>query len=321
MSELTYPGLNNIVDAHKRIKPWIHKTPVLSSGQLNDLFGADFLFKCENFQKVGAFKARGATNAVFSLSEEEVSKGVVTHSSGNHAAALTYAAGLRGARAYIVMPENSPKVKQRAVASYGGEISLCTPTLQAREETARKIIDEKGATFIHSYANFNVVCGQGTSALELITDHPDLDVVVTPVGGGGLLSGSATAIKGINPDVKVYGAEPAGADDAFRSFNSGEYIPYHKPDTIADGLLVTLSELTFGIIRDKVDNILLASEDAIVDSMRLVWERMKIVIEPSSAVALAAIKENPEFCRSKKVGVIFSGGNVDFEKFGFRWKS
>jgi len=320
MSELIHPELSDIISAHERIKPYIHHTPVLTSGQMNSIFNADLYFKCENLQKVGAFKARGASNAISLLSEDEIRKGVVTHSSGNHAAALAYAAGLRGARAYIVMPENSPKVKQRAVASYGGEISFCTPTLQAREETATKIIEDKGAIFIHSYGNFNVICGQGTSALELITDHPDLDIVVSPVGGGGLLSGTVTAIKGIKPSVQVFGAEPAGADDTYRSFNSGEYIPYHKPDSIADGLLTTLSRLTFGIIRKQVDNILLTSEASIIECMRLVWERMKIIIEPSSAVALAVIKENPEAFRGRKVGVIVSGGNVDFEKFGFSWQ-
>ncbi|HUS86366.1 MAG TPA: pyridoxal-phosphate dependent enzyme [Bacteroidales bacterium] len=318
MNNLKLPELSDIREAHKRIKPYIHKTPVLTSSQLNKIFGANLFFKCENFQKVGAFKYRGATNAILSLSDEEVSRGVLTHSSGNHAAALSLAAGMRGAKAYIVMPENSPDVKKKAVAGYGAEITLCEPTLKAREETSSKIIAEKGATFVHSYDNFYVICGQGTSGLELITDYPDLEVVIAPIGGGGLMSGTVTAVKGIKPEIKVYGAEPLGADDAYRSFNSGEYIPYHTPNTIADGLLVTLSMRTFEIIKRKVDDIFTASEESIIECMRLIWERMKIIIEPSSAVTLAIIRENPELCRGKNVGIILSGGNVDFAKLPFR---
>ena len=317
MPEKRIPELKDIRSAHERIKPYIHKTPVLSSTLLNNIFEADLVFKCENFQKIGAFKFRGASNAILSLSDEQVSKGVVTHSSGNHAAALSLAASMRKAKAYIVMPSNSPEAKKRAVAGYGAEITLCEPNLKDREETANMIIAEKGATFVHSYDNYYVICGQGTSALELITDYPNLDIIIAPVGGGGLLSGTATSIKGMNPGMKVIAAEPLGADDAYRSFKSGVYIPEHSPVTIADGLLTTLSERTFSIIQDKVDDIYTATEESIISCMKLIWERMNIIIEPSSAVTLAIIKENPDVFRGKKVGLILSGGNVDLNKLPF----
>ncbi|MCD4768655.1 MAG: pyridoxal-phosphate dependent enzyme, partial [Bacteroidales bacterium] len=268
MTDIRFPQFSDINEAHKRIKQFIHRTPVLSSGQLDNIFGATLLFKCENFQKTGAFKFRGATNAIMQLSEDEVASGVVTHSSGNHAAALALAARMRGAKAYIVMPDNSPDVKKAAVAGYGAEITYCTPTLIAREETADTIIREKGATFIHAYDNFNVICGQGTAGLELVNDYPDLDIVVTPVGGGGLLSGTAIAVKGLNPGIEVIAAEPLGADDAFMSFCSGEYISVHTPQTIADGLLTTLSTRTFRIISEKVDDIFTAKEETIIGCMK-----------------------------------------------------
>lgn len=317
MNELRFPVLSDIQKAHNRIKPYIHHTPVMSSQQLNSIFNAELFFKCENFQKVGAFKFRGAMNAVMQLPDDEGVKGVVTHSSGNHAAALSLAARMNSRKAYIVMPSNSPEVKKRAVAGYGAEISFCAPVLKAREEAADKIINEKGASLIHSYDNFDVICGQGTSGLELITEYPDLDIIVAPIGGGGLMSGTATAVKGTKPGITVYGAEPDGANDAFRSYKTGEYIADHIPDTIADGLLTTLSRRTFGIIRDKVDDIFTASEESIIECMRLVWERMKIIIEPSSALPLAIMKEHPDAFRGFKVGIILSGGNVDFEKFSF----
>ncbi|MFO7575129.1 MAG: pyridoxal-phosphate dependent enzyme [Bacteroidales bacterium] len=311
------PTIIEISDAHDRIRPFIHKTPVLTSGQLNSIFKADLYFKCENFQKVGAFKFRGATNAVLSLSDEERAKGVIAHSSGNHAAALTHAAVSRGVKAYIVMPENAPAVKKNAVLGYGAEITFCKPTLQAREETTAAIIERTGATLIHAYDNINVICGQGTAAKELLEEISDLEMVIAPVGGGGLLSGTATAVKGINPAVQVIGAEPKNADDAWRSFTSGKLVPSVNPKTIADGLLTSLSERTFNIIRNRVDDIITVSEESIAESMLLIWERMKIVIEPSSATVLAVIRENSARFQGKRVGLIISGGNLDFSKLPF----
>lgn len=313
----TLPTLDDIRRTYDRIVSYIHRTPVLSSTQINKITGCDLLFKCENFQKVGAFKFRGGINAVLNLSPAELSRGVITHSSGNFAAALSLAASILGVKAYIVMPENSPRVKQNAVAGYGAEIILCESTLEAREKTASTIIREKGPVFIHPYDNFDVVCGQGTCGLELITDYPEVDTVVVPVGGGGLISGIVTAIKGINPGVSVIGAEPAGAGDAAESFRSGNYIPNHKPFTIADGLLTTLSPFTFRIIREKADDIITVSEESIIESMRLIWERMKIIVEPSGAVPLAVVLENKELFSGKRTGLILSGGNVDLGNLPF----
>ncbi len=317
MNDLVVPVRADIEAAYEKIKPYIHKTPVLSSSLLNEMFGAELYFKCENFQKVGAFKFRGATNAVLSLSDEELSHGLVTHSSGNHAAAVSLAAKMRGAKAYIVMPSNSPEVKKKAVAGYGAEIRFCEPNLKAREDTASEIIREKGATFIHAYDNFNVICGQGTVGLELINEYPDLDVVIGPVGGGGLMSGISIAVKDLDPDIKVYGAEPLGADDAYRSLKSGKLITHHKPDTMADGLLTTLSERTFAILSEKLDDIFTVTEESIVECMKLIWERMKIIVEPSSAVTLAVIAENNRIFRNRKVGLVLSGGNVDLRNLPF----
>ena len=314
---MVVPVRADIEAAYEKIKPYIHKTPVLSSSLLNEMFGAELYFKCENFQKVGAFKFRGATNAVLSLSEEELSRGLVTHSSGNHAAAVSLAAKMRGAKAYIVMPSNSPEVKKQAVAGYGAEIRFCEPNLKAREDTASEIIREKGATFIHAYDNFNVICGQGTVGLELVNEYPDLDAVIGPVGGGGLMSGISIAVKDLDPDIKVYGAEPLGADDAYRSLKSGKLITYHKPDTMADGLLTTLSERTFAILSEKLDDIFTVTEKSIVECMKLIWERMKIIVEPSSAVTLAVIAENNRIFRNRKVGLVLSGGNVDLRNLPF----
>jgi threonine dehydratase len=314
---MNLPEFADIQAAHERIKPYIHRTPVLTSKQLNRLFDCELYFKCENFQKVGAFKFRGATNAVLSLSEEDRKKGVVTHSSGNHAAALALAASMNGIKANIVMPENAPVVKKNAVAGYGAEITFCKPTLAAREEATRMIMDKNGATLIHPYDNFNVICGQGTAALELLQDKNDLDAVIAPVGGGGLLSGTSVCVKGIDKNIRVIGAEPLNANDAYISFNSGILTPSANPLTCADGLLTSLSDLTFSIIRKNVNEILTAKEDSIIDCMLLVWERMKIIIEPSSATVLAVIKENPSVFRGKKVGLIISGGNVDFRHLPF----
>jgi threonine dehydratase len=311
------PSLSDIRKAHDRIKPFIHKTPVMSSVLLNEIFGCEIYFKCENFQKAGAFKFRGATNAVLSLTDEEIRKGVVTHSSGNHAAALALAARMNGVTASIVMPETAPDVKKRAVAAYGGNITYCQPTLESREGTTRSIIDETGATLVHPYDNFNVICGQGTAALELLDEINDLDIIVAPVGGGGLMSGTSTTVKGINSSIRVYGAEPLNANDAYVSFNSGTLTPSFNPKTVADGLLTSMSELTWTIIRKNVDAIYTATEESIVECMLLVWERMKIIIEPSSATVLAIIKENPSAFIGKKAGLVLSGGNVDFRKLPF----
>jgi threonine dehydratase len=311
------PELADILAAHERIKPFIHNTPVMKSQLLNELFGCELVFKCENFQKVGAFKFRGATNAVLSLSSAEKLLGVVTHSSGNHAAALALAARMNGIRANIVMPENAPLVKKNAVAGYGAEITFCEPTLQAREDTTQMIIEKTGATLIHPYDNFNVICGQGTASLELLLEKTDLDIIVAPVGGGGLMSGTSVCVKGMNKNIQVIGAEPLNANDAFISFTTGVLTPSVNPLTCADGLLTSLSDLTFSVIRKNVDKILTANEESIIECMLLVWERMKIIIEPSSATVLAVVRENPDIFRGKKTGLVISGGNVDFRKLPF----
>ena len=311
------PIFADIEKAHDRIRPFIHKTPVLTSQSINQIVGAELYFKCENFQKVGAFKFRGACNSVFSLTPEEAKNGVCTHSSGNHAAALALAARMRGIPAYIVMPENAPEIKKIAVAGYGAQITFCEPTLAARESTLKKVAEETGATEIHPYNYFNVICGQGTAAKELIEEIGQLDIVMAPVGGGGLLSGTAISSKAMLPNVRVIAAEPAGADDAFRSFYSKSLVPSVAPKTIADGLLTSLGSLTFPIILNNVDQIVTVSEESIVAAMRMVWERMKIIVEPSSAVPLAAILESKVDVKGKKVGIILSGGNVDFGKLPF----
>jgi threonine dehydratase len=316
-TEMNLPSISDIKSAHLRIRQFIHYTPVMSSTLLNRQFGCEMFFKCENFQKVGAFKFRGATNAVLSLTSEEKARGVVTHSSGNHAAALALAARTNGVKAYIVMPESAPVVKKNAVAGYGAEITFCKPTLESREENTFMIMEKTGATLIHPYDNFNVICGQGTAALELMEQQPNVDIVVAPVGGGGLLSGTSTCVKGINSSVNVIGAEPYNARDAFLSFASGSIVPSVNPVTVADGLLTSLSDLTFAVIRKNVDDIYTAKEETIIECMLLIWERMKIIIEPSSATVLAVIKENPEAFSGKKVGLIISGGNVDFRKLPF----
>jgi len=311
------PSIDDIIAAHKRIKPFIHRTPVMSSHLLNDIFGCELFFKCENFQKVGAFKFRGATNAVLSLTDDQKRLGVVTHSSGNHAAALAKAAKMNGVTANIVMPETAPVVKKNAVQGYGAKITFCKPTLQAREETTRMIMDQTGATLVHPYDNFNVICGQGTAALELTDEVKDLQIIIAPIGGGGLMSGTSTTIKGLKKNIQVVGAEPFNANDAYRSFYSGSIVPSDNPKTVCDGLLTSLSDLTFAIIRGNVDSILTAREETIIECMLLIWERMKIIVEPSSATVLAIVRENTDLFRNKKVGLIISGGNVDFRKLPF----
>lgn len=312
------PSLNDIREAHSRIKPFVHKTPVMTSGQLDAMFGCRLFFKCENFQKVGAFKFRGATNAVLQLTEEQKKRGVVTHSSGNHAAALSLAARMNGVKARIVMPESAPSVKKAAVAGYGAEITMCKPTLASREETCRLIMEREGAVLVHPYDNYNVICGQGTAALELLDEINGLEVIVAPIGGGGLMSGTSVCARGKNRNIRIIGAEPANADDASRSFKSGHLVPSVNPSTVADGLLTSLSELTFSIIRKNVDDIFTVSEESILRCLMLVWERMKIIIEPSSATVLAAVMENPDFFRGKSTGLIISGGNVDLRNLPFR---
>jgi threonine dehydratase len=278
---------------------------------------AELFFKCENFQKVGAFKYRGATNAVLSLSQEESKRGVATHSSGNHAAALALAARIKGMSCYVAMPRTAPSVKIEAVKGYGAEIFFCEPTLESREQTLAKIVEQTGATVIHPFNFFPVICGQGTAAKEFLEEEPDLEALLVPVGGGGILSGSAITAKAINPEMKVYGCEPVNADDACRSLRAGHIIPSVQPRTIADGLLTSLCPLTFEIIRHKVDDILTVSEESIIQAMQLIWQRMKIVVEPSSAVPLAAIMENPDLFRGKKTGIILTGGNVDLMNLPF----
>jgi len=311
------PSYPDIEKAHQLVKKYAHRTPVLFSASINAIVDSDLHFKCENFQKVGAFKFRGACNAVFSLSGEEAQKGVATHSSGNHAAALALAAKMRGVTAHIVMPSNSPEIKKKAVAGYGAKITLCEPNLQARESTLTQVVEQTGATEIHPYNNFNVIAGQGTAAKELIEDAGEFDVIMAPVGGGGLLSGTALSAKHLLPNCKVIAAEPAGADDAYRSFHSKTIVPSVNPKTIADGLLTSLGQRNFAIILDKVDDIVTVSEESIVEAMRLIWERMKIIIESSSAVPLAAILEKKVDVQHKKVGIILSGGNLDLGKLPF----
>lgn len=301
-----------IREAHARIRDKIHRTPVMTSEVLDRMAGSRLYFKCENLQKAGAFKARGATNAVFLLTDEEAARGVVTHSSGNHAAALARAAALRGIAAYIVMPSNSPLVKQAAVRRYGGEIVLCEPTLAARETTARQVMERTGAAFIHPYDDLRVMAGQGTTAIELLDEVPQLDVILCPVGGGGQLSGIAVAAKDIKADVRVIGVEPAGADDAARSFKAGEIIPMVNPRTIADGLKTSLGEKPFAEIIRLVDDIVTVSEESIVQAMRQILEVMKLLVEPSGAVPYAAILERK--ISGTDIGIILSGGNLDLDR-------
>ena len=314
---MNIPSYKQVDKAHIRVRQYAHRTPILSSASINRITGAKLLFKCENFQKVGAFKFRGAINAVMSLSDGAAGRGVATHSSGNHAAALALAARKRGIDAYVVMPENAPDIKKKAVAGYGATIYFCKPTLKARESALAEVIAETGATEIHPYDNSDVISGQGTAAKELLEDEGDLDLVLAPVGGGGLLAGSALSVSHLSPGTKLIGCEPEGADDAYRSFLKGEIVPSNNPKTIADGLLTSLGNRNFAIIKEKVEQIVTVSEDSIVEAMRLVWERMKIVIEPSSAVPLGAILEEKIDPRNQKIGIIISGGNLDLENLPF----
>ena len=308
------PTLTDIHQAAERIRPFAHHTPVVTCSSLDRQVGAQIFMKCENLQKVGAFKFRGACNAVFSLTDEEAARGVATHSSGNHAQAVALAAKLRGIPAYIVMPENAPAVKKAAVAGYGGQITFCKPTLQARESTTAQIVEETGATVVHPYNDYRVIAGQGTAALELLEEIPDLDAVIAPVGGGGLLSGTAIAAKGLLPKIRVIAAEPEMADNAYRSLGAGHILPSENPKTIADGLLTSLGDKTFPIIQQHVEQIVTVSEWGILAAMRFIWERAKLVIEPSAAVPVALLWERKIDLSGLRVGIILSGGNVDLDK-------
>jgi threonine dehydratase len=303
--------IEDVRTAAERIGPWVHRTPVLTCSTLDRMCDARIFFKCENLQKVGAFKIRGATNAVFSLQEMEAARGVATHSSGNHAAALAQAARWRGIRAYVVMPENAPEVKKRAVAGYGAEITFCVPTLRAREETLAQLVQRTGATEVHPFNDYRVIAGQGTAALELCADVPDLDIVLVPVGGGGLLSGVALAVSALSPHCAVMAAEPERADDAYRSLQAGRIMQPEHTDTVADGLRTSLGDKTFPIVQRCVRGIVTVSEEAIIEAMRLIWERMKLVVEPSGAVPLAALLTKRGAIPGQRIGVILSGGNVD----------
>ena len=307
-------SLEDIRAAHERIRRFIHRTPIVTSASIDELAGARLFFKCENFQRIGAFKARGAHNAIFSLTDAEAARGVVTHSSGNHGAAVALAARNRGIPAYVVIPRNAAEVKKASVARLGAAVTLCEPTLESREAEARRLIAETGATFVHPYDDLRVIAGQGTSALEMLEDQPALEVLICPVGGGGQLAGVAVAGKGLRPSILVAGAEPAQADDASRSFREGRIVPAGNPQTIADGLRSSLGQLSFALIRAHVDDILTVSEEAMIEAMRLVFERLKIVIEPSAAVALAVLLNDASPFRGRRIGVILSGGNVDLDR-------
>ncbi len=307
------PDKQTIIEAHERIKQNISHTPVMTSQSVNERAGCQVFFKCENFQKVGAFKSRGAMNAALSLSPEQRAKGIATHSSGNHAQAIARAAKIMGIKSYIVMPRTAPEIKKRGVRGYGGEIFECEPTLQARETTLAEVIGKTGATEIHPFNNYEVIAGQATAAKELFEEVGQLDVIMVPVGGGGLLSGTALAAKYFSPDTVVIAGEPTGSDDAYRSLKSGK-IEQAQSNTIADGLLTSLGDKTFPIIQENVKEIITVTDDEIIDALRLVWERMKIIIEPSCAVPLAALLKEKDKFAGKRVGIILTGGNVDLER-------
>ncbi|MDH5188812.1 MAG: pyridoxal-phosphate dependent enzyme [Rhodospirillaceae bacterium] len=313
-SDMYIPTFDDVTAAHERIKPYVHRTPILTSTYFNNLTGAQLFFKCENFQKAGVFKARGASNAVFGLDDEQAKKGVATHSSGNHGLSLSYAAGRRGIKATVVMPSTAPQAKKDAVRGYGGTIVECEPSTSSREAVFAEVVASTGADFIHPYNDHRVIAGQATCSKEMIEDLGNLDAVVAPIGGGGMISGTCLTLSNIAPQTKIYAAEPLNADDACRSFKAGHIIADDAPDTIADGLKVPLKELTWHFVSNYVTDILTATEDEIIDSMKLMWKRMKIVMEPSSAVPLAIILKNKDIFAGKRVGVIITGGNVDLDK-------
>lgn len=308
------PSFDDVEQAYQRIRPYIHKTPVLTSRYMNELTGAELFFKCENLQKAGVFKARGASNAVFGLDEKAALKGVATHSSGNHGTALSYAAGRRGIPATVVMPHTAPEAKKDAVRGYGGRIVECEPSTSSREAVFAEVVASTGADFIHPYNDPRVIAGQGTCSLELADQVKDLDAIVAPIGGGGMISGCCLTLSNISPHIKIYAAEPKNADDAYRSFKAGHIIADDAPQTIADGLKVPLKDLTWHFVSNYVEDIHLATEEEIIAAMRLIWQRMKIVMEPSSAVSLATILKHKELFAGKRVGIIITGGNVDLNK-------
>ena len=307
------PTFDDMIAAHERIKPYIHRTPVLTSSYLNELTGAQLFFKCENFQKAGAFKVRGASNAVFGLPDAEAKNGVCTHSSGNHALSLSYAAGRRGIPCNVVMPHTAPQAKKDAVKGYGGIITECEPSTTSREAVFTEVQAATGGNFVHPYNDPRVIAGQGTCSRELMEQTDGMDMVVAPIGGGGMISGTCLTLSTIAPETQIIAAEPEQADDAYRSFKAGHIIADDAPNTIADGLKVPLKELTWHFVSNHVTDILTASEDEIIDAMKLTWQRMKIVIEASCAVPLATIIKNKDRCAGKRVGVIITGGNVDLD--------
>ena len=308
------PTIQDMLEARERIAPYVHKTPVLTSRFINDLVGAELFFKCENLQKAGAFKARGASNAVFGLSDEQAAKGVATHSSGNHGTCLSYAAGQRGIPCTVVMPHTAPQAKKDAVKGYGGVVVECEPSTSSREAVFAQVVEESGAEFVHPYNDWRVMAGQATCSAELIEQVERLDSVIAPIGGGGMVSGTCLTLSHLAPQIKVYAAEPLNADDAARSFRAGKIIADDAPVTVADGLKVPLKELTWHFVSNHVVDILTATEQEIIDAMKLIWKRMKIVVEPSSAVPLAVILKNKEIFAGQRVGIIVTGGNVDLDK-------
>ncbi|MFZ8941496.1 MAG: beta-hydroxyaspartate dehydratase BhcB [Gemmobacter sp.] len=312
--DMQIPSFDDVIAAHERIRPHIHETPVLTSSFLNRMTGAELFFKCENFQKAGAFKVRGASNAVFGLPDAKLSRGVATHSSGNHALSLSYAAGRRGIPCTVVMPRTAPQAKKDAVRGYGGVIVECEPSTSSREAVFAEVVAQSGADFVHPYNDPRVIAGQATCSRELLGQVPGLDAVIAPIGGGGMVSGTCLTLSNLAPGVEIYAAEPEQADDAARSFRAGHIIADDAPVTVADGLKVPLKELTWHFVQRHVTDILTATEQEIIDAMKLTWARMKIVIEPSCAVPLATILKNPEVFRGKRVGVIITGGNVDLDK-------
>ena len=314
MKDVIYPTFDDVIAAHDRIRPYIHRTPVLTSSYLNDLTGADLHFKCENFQKAGAFKVRGACNAVFGLSEDKLERGVATHSSGNHALSLSYAAGRRGIPCTVVMPRTAPEAKKAAVRGYGGRIVECEPSTSSREAVFEQVVAETGAEFVHPYNDLRVITGQATCSRELMEQVDGIEGIVAPIGGGGMISGTCLTVSSTAPDGTIYAAEPLNAEDAARSFRAGHIIADDAPVTVADGLKVPLKENTWHYVSNHVTDILTATEDEIIAAMKLTWERMKIVIEPSCAVPLAVILKNPDVFAGKRIGVIITGGNVDMDK-------
>ena len=305
--------LKDIEAAHERIRPLIHRTPVFTNSSLNELSGAELYFKCDNFQKAGSFKIRGATNTVEQLTIEELSRGVATTSSGNHGAALSMAVTRRGGKTKVVMPNNTPEIKINNVERNGGEVVWCEPEQESRESVLKELIEKTGAVVVHPYNDERIMAGQGTCAKELLEDHPELDVIVSPVSGGGLLSGTLLSSKALKDDIQVFGAEPAEADDAYRSLKLGKIVPNETINTICDGLRAQIGGLTFPVISDLVDDIITVTEEEIIDSMRMIWERLKMIVEPSSSITLGAVLKNKDKFNGKKVGLIISGGNVDLD--------